>query len=86
MGLPVVSKEEIDTAIKWLKIPASLRRKFREAFQTGSRKKAIEMHCVSECQGSDPGYREAIHSCSRRICPLWRFRPYQNLKKKESEE
>lgn len=80
--LPVVPSELVEQSIKWMRVPQSLQKRYRATFKTRSRKTAIDTYCVTECQGSDPGFREAIRDCPRQICPLWRFRPFQTTKEK----
>lgn len=75
-SLPVVSKEEIDQAIKDMQMPKALWKRYREAMTTRSRTKMIDTYCVTECMGGCDGYREAVRDCKRRACPFWRVRPY----------
>jgi hypothetical protein len=57
----------------------------RYGLDTKSRKEAIHMMCFS-CQGGDaqnmpdPGWQRHIRDCTIKNCPLYNFRPYQNVK------
>lgn len=58
----------------------------RYGLDTDSRKEAIFMKCF-ECEGGDkdnlpdPGFKKAIGNCTITDCPLWKWRPYQSIKK-----
>lgn len=42
---------------------------------------AIKLQCL-ECCGE---YQDAITGCTAMTCPLWKFRPFQTLSKKETQ-
>ena len=54
--------------------PQSLQTLFRSVYSLGqTRNQAIKAMCV-ECMGVD---KVAVKECGSRLCPLWKFRPYQ---------
>ena len=54
--------------------PESLQMLFRSVYSLGqTRNQAIKAMCV-ECMGMD---KVAAKECGSRLCPLWKFRPYQ---------
>lgn len=49
-----------------------------------TRQRAIKAKCA-ECVGCTPthveaGFKQTIHECTAKACPLFKFRPYQALK------
>ena len=57
-------------------VRADLKVSLIAAWTGSSRAHAVKSMCI-ECQGNK--YRHEITECSSELCPLWRFRPFQNV-------
>ena len=51
----------------------------KKVFKKSDLEKAVQGYC-RECCVND---KEGIKECPQKDCPLWRVRPYQEIKKKK---